>query len=334
MSGFDLEAAVISAPGLSPTNLSLARRFQAWSGKKFTFMIVPHSDRRVLNFQINALVVAMIGGLVLGLILTFLAMVTLFSGTEQHIVEKASSLRSARTNLESVLDQVNGLMKIYQDFQGTMTGTLKEMNLNTGSTHGAAVNGGDLARIANAQEMSSNEVRQVLDIKKLARALGDAIVPLNEISRVWKTQKQLLSDIPNVWPVVGGRSAIFMRFGPNLHPLRNEWFIHQGVDIQGATGLFVVASANGKVTDVHYDLSNGNGEMVEIEHKYGFRTRYANLGTCFVQPGDEVYQGQRIGSVGATGVSTGPHLHFEILLGTQILDPASFLKISTDIDRL
>jgi murein DD-endopeptidase MepM/ murein hydrolase activator NlpD len=279
-------------------------------------------------------VLVLAGALVTGLLLAFLVLATIFSGTEQGIVEKATSLHETQTGLDGILVQVNDLMKIYHDFQGTMTGTLKEMNLGGPDSGKTAASGGDLSRLVNAQEMSSNEAREVLDIKKLSRALSDAITPLNEIALAWKTQKQLLSDIPNLWPVSGGRSSITMGFGLNRHPLRFDWYIHQGVDIAGAEGLFVVASANGKVTNVHFDLDNGMGATVEIEHKYGFRTRYGHLGSWFVQPGDEVYQGQRIGALGTTGETTGPNLHFEILLGTQILDPAGFLKISTEIDRL
>lgn len=308
--------------------------FRQWLGRRVTFMVIPHSDRRIAHFQVHSIILIFIGALVAGLLLAFLALTTLFTGTEQGIVEKSISLDQAKGSLDTVLGQVNGLMKIYGEFQGTMMGTLKEMNLDTAGTDRGGTHSGDLARLSNAQEMSSAEVREVLDIKKLSRALSDAILPLNEISKAWKTQKQLLSDIPNLWPVTGGRSAIDMRFGPNRHPLRYDWYIHQGVDIAAAEGLFVVASANGKVTDVHYDQSGGFGATVEIEHKYGFRTRYANLGTFFVRPGDEVYQGQRIGTVGMTGESTAPELHFEILLGTQILDPASFLKISTELGHL
>ena len=323
-----------STPHLVLRKKPVLHRMREWSGRRVTFMVVPHSDRKIANFQINTVALVFVAALVAGLVLSFLALVTVFSGTEQGIVEKSTSLRSTQASLEGILAQVNDLMKIYRAFQGTMTGTLKEMNLNDQDNGKNAAASGDLARLLNAQEMATNEVREVLDIKKLSRALSDAIAPLNEISQVWRTQKQLLSDIPNLWPVSGGRSSITMAFGPNRHPLRYDWYIHQGVDIHGVQGLVFVAAANGKVTNVHFDQDNGLGATIEVEHKYGFRTRYGNLGTWFVQPGDEVYQGQRIGTMGTTGVTTGPHLHFEILLGTQILDPASFLKISTDIERM
>jgi len=194
--------------------------------------------------------------------------------------------------------------------------------------------GQDLANLKDAQELSSTEVREVLDIKRLSKALSDAINPLNEISKAWKIQKRLLSDIPNLWPATGGRSAISMEFGPTRHPIRGDWYVNRGVDISGQAGMSIVSSANGKVTDVHYDLLSGYGATVEVEHKYGFRTRYTNLGTWVVAPGDEVYQGQRIGTLGNSGISTGNRFHFEIMMGTQVLDPASFLRISTDFSAI
>lgn len=303
------------------------------SKQKVSIMFIPHSDRKVGHFSINALVLLLLGVVSLALVISFFFLATMYSGTEQGIVEKSVSLEEVRTHLDTTLAQVKDLMKIYQDFQGTMAGTLKEMNINAGATESAPLQGGDLSKLEDAQELSSTEVREVLDIKRLSKALSDAINPLNEISDAWKTQKKLLSDIPNLWPVVGGRSAISMEFGPTRHPIRGDWYVNRGVDISGQAGLSIVASANGKVTDVHYDAQYGYGATVEIEHKYGFRTRYTNLGTWIVAPGDEVYQGQRIGTMGNSGVATGNHFHFEIMVGTQVLDPASFLKISTDFSR-
>ena len=303
------------------------------SKQKVTIMFIPHSDRKIGHFSINALGLLVIGLFTLALVISFFFLATMYSGTEQGIVEKSVSLEEVRSHLGTTLAQVKDLMKIYQDFQGTMAGTLKEMNINATASESSPLQGGDLAKLEDAQELSSTEVREVLDIKRLSKALSDAINPLNEISDAWKTQKKLLSDIPNLWPVVGGRSAISMEFGPTRHPIRGDWYVNRGVDISGQAGLSIVASANGKVTDVHYDAQSGYGASVEIEHKYGFRTRYTNLGTWIVSPGDEVYQGQRIGTMGNSGVSTGNHFHFEIMMGTQVLDPASFLKISTDFSR-
>lgn len=296
-------------------------------------MLIPHSDQRVRHLRLNALGALLGASGVLGLVAAFIVLATVYAGTEQSLVQKSASLSEVDGQLDQSLAQVKDLMKIYQDFQGTMSGTLRELNIQGSASSSAAAAGGDLANLVDSQELATGELREVLDVKRLSKALSDAIDPLNQITKVWRNQKKLLSDIPNLWPVTGGRSTICLGFGPTRHPIRGDWYVNRGVDISGQSGLFVVSAANGKVTDVRYDTEGGYGATVEIEHKYGFRTRYANLGTWVVAPGEEVYQGQRIGTLGTSGVEPGNRFHFEIMMGTQVLDPASFLKISPDAGR-
>jgi murein DD-endopeptidase MepM/ murein hydrolase activator NlpD len=119
-----------------------------------------------------------------------------------------------------------------------------------------------------------------------------------------------------------------MEFGPNRHPINDQWYLHKGIDIADAVGVPIVAAANGKVTEVGVDPT-GYGVYVWIDHKYGFRTRYSHLQRASVSEGQEVHQGETLGTLGNTGLSTGPHLDFIIVLGTDVVDPSAFLKIST-----
>ncbi|HOV63162.1 MAG TPA: M23 family metallopeptidase, partial [Spirochaetia bacterium] len=66
---------------------------------------------------------------------------------------------------------------------------------------------------------------------------------------------------------------------------------------------------------------------VVIRHSYGFQTKYGHLDSVYVEEGDTVTQGQKIGTMGNTGLSTGPHLHFEVRIGSQVVDPARFLNV-------
>lgn len=93
---------------------------------------------------------------------------------------------------------------------------------------------------------------------------------------------------------------------------------HSGVDIRGKTGDAVVASQNGKISIVDFSKSYGN--YIEIDHGGGFKTRYAHLSKTNVKVGDTVSSGEKIGEVGSTGHSTGPHLHYELLKDGQKVD--------------
>lgn len=108
------------------------------------------------------------------------------------------------------------------------------------------------------------------------------------------------------------------RFGP-------RWNVfHAGVDFPAPAGTPVTAAGFGTVVAAGFDAS-GWGNMVVIGHRFGLRTLYAHLATIAVSPGQAVGVGQRIGTVGATGRATGPHLHFELLLRGANIDPLSAL---------
>ena len=122
------------------------------------------------------------------------------------------------------------------------------------------------------------------------------------------------------WPVEGRVSS---EFGPRVHPVLGIRRNHDGIDIAAATGTPIAAAADGKVTFA--GRRGGYGNVVIIEHANGTETRYAHQDTISVGVGQTVRAGERVGTVGSTGLSTGPHLHFEVRRGGQPVDPRSLL---------
>ena len=141
-----------------------------------------------------------------------------------------------------------------------------------------------------------------------------------------KTQQSLFTEIPSVCPLKAANLHVSMAFGPNIHPLKNFWYIHKGIDLSTyRSGDPVIAAASGQVVTVGYDTGYGN--YVIIKHNHGFYTRYAHLSAFRVQKGQLVNQGDVIGNVGNTGNTTGPHLHYEVHIGSDVVDPAKYLNI-------
>jgi murein DD-endopeptidase MepM/ murein hydrolase activator NlpD len=131
--------------------------------------------------------------------------------------------------------------------------------------------------------------------------------------------------------VVAGRGRVTLEFGPAIHPITGSWYLHKGFDVADFTGTPVVAMAEGTVTKAEFD-PYGYGNQVVIEHKYGFETSYAHMNGIDVREGQWVQAGQRIGTVGMTGIATGTHVHVELSLGGQIIDPAPFIRLSNDFE--
>ena len=111
-------------------------------------------------------------------------------------------------------------------------------------------------------------------------------------------------------------------FGSRYHPILHTWRHHEGVDFAAAYGTPVRATADGIVTRIGHD-DTGYGNLIELRHVNGIRTRYGHLSgfASGLHSGERVDQGETIGYVGSTGLSTGPHLHYEFLVGGRPTNP-------------
>lgn len=287
-------------------------RFRSRLYQGVTVKVIPPSGQRVFDLHVSLVQALFVALLFAGVCVSLVLIVLALGGVGGSSRAVAKSLDATQANYDTVNDEVRNLLQTYGVFNAALTAAVDEMGA---ADRGPARDGG-----------------RVGTIPELSRSLGTAILPLQETMLVMRSQKKILSDIPNLWPVDGG-GELSMEFGPNMHPIRRIWYIHKGVDIAGGYGMPVVATANGRVVEARYDGVSGYGRYVLIEHKYGFMTRYAHLSNSYVDEGDEVVQGQRVGALGTTGNTTGAHVHYEIILGNQVLDPVSFLKISNSFKR-
>lgn len=126
-----------------------------------------------------------------------------------------------------------------------------------------------------------------------------------------------------IWPCPN-YPGISSYFGMRMHPIYNEWRMHKGIDINAADSTYILASASGKVIAAQW--MDGYGYCIMISHGEGVVTLYAHCSKMLVTVGQTVSQGQNIALVGSTGLSTGPHLHFEVLINDTPSDPLNYVK--------
>jgi len=131
------------------------------------------------------------------------------------------------------------------------------------------------------------------------------------------------NSAPNLWPVEG---QVTGSFGERIDPFNGEGAFHSGVDISSAYGHPVVAPADGVVT--FSDNMGGYGKAIIIDHSNGISTRYGHLSGFAVTAGQAVHRGDVIGYVGASGRSTGPHLHYEVRINDTPVNPYKYLRMT------
>lgn len=126
-----------------------------------------------------------------------------------------------------------------------------------------------------------------------------------------------------MWPVPGNYS-ISSLFGNRIHPISKEYKMHTGIDIQSARKTDFVAAQTGTI--IFSNWFAGYGKAIIIDHGGGYTTLYAHLDVINVEVGQVVKKGQIIGKTGNTGYSTGPHLHFEVRMNGDYVDPLTYVK--------
>jgi len=122
------------------------------------------------------------------------------------------------------------------------------------------------------------------------------------------------------------------RFGPRRDPFTKRWASHSGVDLAGWRGEPILAAGTGRVVKAGH--APAYGRMVEIDHGNGFRTRYGHMRKILVERGERVSRGQPVGEMGSSGRSTSTHLHWEVRLDGEVIDPLPFLKVADDVYAL
>ena len=148
----------------------------------------------------------------------------------------------------------------------------------------------------------------------------------DEVIDLAKSKEKMIQSIPAIQPVgVRDLNRISAYFGPRNDPFTRERRFHHGIDFVGPEGVPIYSSGKGRVVRAEYSLF-GYGNLVEVDHGFGYRTRYAHLKNISVSIGDTVARGQIIGRLGNTGRSTGPHLHYEVIYRNRTVNPINYFN--------
>jgi hypothetical protein len=194
----------------------------------------------------------------------------------------------------------------------------------SGRADGEPEGGGDPLGELGASESGGMDPAALARVQERARRLG-SMVPTRKLSLLdllegLEGKSQRLASTPSIWPTDG---YVTSGYGNRVSPFTGRQQFHAGLDIAADFGTIVVAPARGRV--VFAGVNGPLGRMVELDHGYGLRTHYAHLSNTLVSQGQTVERGMRIGEVGSTGRSTGPHLHYGVEVNGRTVDPTDYI---------
>jgi len=276
--------------------------------KEYSLLIVSHSSDKTKSINITMF---MMLSIIVLFVISIGSFVFLQSKIEflsiQSKIQK-SAILDIKKDYSILSEKVSHLLKISKPFQDASNNLIGRFNITD---------------VTYPKDLEFFD--PIYDISSFTSFLEESIQPLNEIHKIIKLESFLIDQIPYLWPIKRGVGYVSMYFGTNYHPFFNILYFHNGIDISvnGRTGDRVISTASGIVIETGHNLSYGN--FITIEHGNNFVTRYAHLNHILVKKGQIVSRGQDIGILGNTGLSTGPHLHYEIIINQKYVNPLDYM---------
>lgn len=163
-------------------------------------------------------------------------------------------------------------------------------------------------------------------VDELTKRLYVESKSLDEIYAIARQKTERMASMPAILPIEKNKCKIVSGFGYRFHPILKYRRLHTGIDLTASTGTPIYATGDGVVSVAGRNPEgySGYGVVVEIDHGFGFRTLYAHMSTTMVKSGQKVKRGEQIGTVGSSGMSTGAHLHYEVILNGKKVDPVFY----------
>ncbi len=289
--------------------------------KFYTIMIVPHAADKSRRVRVSKnLVVA--GGIFLGALLLsgvllphFVIRTTYLSWVTSRLANQNAELKKTTEEIDLALGDLRRKMNDFEAKATQMGSALGVAKLPL--TQQAAAGGGLDLRTLSPMDGARFVQGELKVLKERSENLQDS---LQLLDAAYEKQAAYLASTPSIIPV---RGLYGNGYGWRKDPFTGERDFHQGLDITAAPGTRVVAPADGIVTTA--GAIGGYGNFIVISHGYGVVTHYGHLMNYTVRAGQRVHRGDMIGHVGSTGRSTGPHLHYEVVVHQRTVDPTRYI---------
>lgn len=259
-----------------------------------TIMLVPHSRRSSLNFRMPYAL--------LGLLLLFAGVGAVYTISLTYHALDLYAMKQKYTQLTGQLQEMKSTIK-----------SLKESE----SEFKRIFSLGSRKKVLDAMDAPKDDGS--INIDELKLQVAESMASVSEIREFLAKERDVYRATPHGVPVDGQLSS---GFGMRVHPRYGTRMFHSGIDLSAPRGTPIHATADGIISFSGW--SKGNGNIVVIVHGNGFSTIYAHNTKNLMKVGQTVKRGQEIATIGSTGVSTGPHVHYEIWKNGERLNPKSF----------
>lgn len=299
------------------------KRFITKGKERITIMFIPHSEKRIINFHVSIFSIALIGGIVIATV----TVTSIIIANHTSAIKEVSKLKrygsNSKIQIKKYKEEINELYDIFQRFKPEIThlysltpGSDIDSLWAKGGVHNPNPDLGN-----TGTEGAPSPPMEILNIQEIERELKTTKKLLAKIKVFLDYRKKIIEATPSIWPVNG---YVVARFGRRPSSYAAETEFHNGIDIEAFPGSDIKATAPGRIEEIRWDPNLGL--TLTIKHKYGFTTSYSHCQRVSVEQGQQVSKGEVIGYVGRTGKTARYACHYEIIIGTEAVDPMPYLN--------
>ena len=288
--------------------------------KKLKFVEVKTSWKKRLFFILGFLSAAGI----FATVIIVIAYTYLDSPKEKRLKREIAQLNHQYDFLNDQLGHIEGVIQDLEHRDDNIYRVIFEAEPINKSIRRGGFGGVNFYKELQAFDNSEIMVEASKKVGQINKKLYIQSKSYDEVVNLVKNKSEMLASIPAIQPVSNvDLTRMASGFGMRPHPIYKTIKMHTGMDFSAPTGTDIYATGNGKVVKVQKNRG-GYGNLVVIDHGYGYTTFYAHLSRFNVRKGQTVNRGEIIGYVGNTGRSRGPHLHYEVRKNTKPINPVNF----------
>ena len=298
--------------------------------KKYTIMILPDETTKVRRYRLPKVLVRGVVAAAVVAVVGLGFMVTDYAGVKGKMAEIDRLNKETRQQKQQLItfaksmDELQGEMarlrqfdmklRVMADLDGVV---YPEQVMGIGGENPDPFNPLQAELTGQNQSLIKNMTSGIAKLRTEANIQERSF---QELVGYLEDQKSILSSTPSIWPVRGWLTS---GFGYRRSPFTGRREMHKGLDVATRTGTAVIAPADGLV--VFSGREGGFGNMVIVDHGYGITTKYAHLSSAEAKMSQKIKRGDILGRVGNTGRSTGPHLHYEIVVNGVSINPSRYI---------
>lgn len=317
-----------------------------WLSKRFTLVVIPDANQSVRRYSASGRLLVLIPSIVAALAVCSALFIVLYAGNRAEISDLSAQLATSREEHEQQLSTKNDYILSLESDLSVLAEQAKQIEIKMNDITELELQLKEIAGIDTSEVTISSALqtesggqggqefplplleqgdlaKQTMDDFTTLSALMEDLKPSLEATKEAVLQYQHILDItPSIWPADSRK--ITSTFGIRRDPFTRRTSLHSGLDLGGSRGEPIYATADGVVTLSENTYPQGNNVL--IDHGRGVETRYLHLNKRLVEAGDTVVKGQQIGELGNTGRSTGPHLHYEVIINGKHVNPMPYIK--------